>query len=112
MAVLAFLVSVIVGGITSEELMQIAILALGALGVYATPNSGPKIIPATGRSKTPSTPGSPSATRSAPTMDSGPGGGASCRCGQMKETTVSTCLAIDGLTFPDTRTNTRRSLGR
>lgn len=47
MAVLSFLVSAIVGGITTEELMQIAILALGALGVYAIPNSGPKVIDGT-----------------------------------------------------------------
>lgn len=37
-AVLAFLTSAIVGGIDSTELLQIGVIALGALGVYAVPN--------------------------------------------------------------------------
>lgn len=37
-AVLAFLVTAILGGINSAELIQIAILAAGAVGVYAFPN--------------------------------------------------------------------------
>lgn len=37
-AVLAFLVTAILGGISSAELIQVAILAAGALGVYAFPN--------------------------------------------------------------------------
>lgn len=37
-AVLAFLVTAILGGINSSELIQIAILAAGAVGVYAFPN--------------------------------------------------------------------------
>jgi len=37
-AVLAFLVTAIVGGVDANELVQIAILAAGALGVYAFPN--------------------------------------------------------------------------
>lgn len=37
-AVLAFLVTAIAGGVDSGELLQIVVLALGALGVYAVPN--------------------------------------------------------------------------
>lgn len=37
-AVLAFLVTAILGGIDSSELIQMAILAAGAVGVYAFPN--------------------------------------------------------------------------
>lgn len=37
-AVLAFLTSAIIGGISPVEWGQIGILALGALGIYATPN--------------------------------------------------------------------------
>lgn len=39
-AVLAFLVTAITGGINASELIQIAILAAGAVGVYAFPNEG------------------------------------------------------------------------
>lgn len=39
-AILAFLVTAILGGISSTELIQIAILAAGAVGVYAFPNEG------------------------------------------------------------------------
>lgn len=38
-AVLAVLVSAIVGGISTTEWIQIAMAALGALGVYAVPNT-------------------------------------------------------------------------
>ena len=37
-AILAFLVTAILGGISSAEYLQIAILAAGAVGVYAFPN--------------------------------------------------------------------------
>ena len=40
-AVLAFLVTAILGGIDTSELIQIAILAAGAVGVYAFPNEAP-----------------------------------------------------------------------
>lgn len=39
-AVLAFLTSAIIGGISPVEWGQIGILALGALGIYAVPNKG------------------------------------------------------------------------
>lgn len=39
-AVLTVLTSAIIGGIDSTEWIQIAVAALGALGVYALPNSG------------------------------------------------------------------------
>lgn len=39
-AVLAALASFISDGISQSELMQIGVIALGALGVYAIPNSG------------------------------------------------------------------------
>lgn len=38
-AVLAFLTSAIVGGVSGTEWLQIAVLALGAVGVYAVPNT-------------------------------------------------------------------------
>jgi hypothetical protein len=39
-AVLTVLASVILGGVTTTEYIQIAVAALGALGVYAVPNTG------------------------------------------------------------------------
>lgn len=39
-AVLVLLVNVIVGGVTVSEWLQLAMAALGALGVYAVPNQG------------------------------------------------------------------------
>lgn len=38
-AVLAFLTSAIVGGVSGTEWLQIAVIALGAIGVYAVPNT-------------------------------------------------------------------------
>jgi len=38
-AVLAALASFITDGISQSELMQLAVIALGALGIYAVPNS-------------------------------------------------------------------------
>ena len=37
-AVLGFLASAIVGGVSGDEWLQIIVLALGAVGVYAVPN--------------------------------------------------------------------------
>jgi 2-keto-3-deoxy-6-phosphogluconate aldolase len=37
-AVLVLLASAIVGGVTTTELLQLVVVALGALGVYALPN--------------------------------------------------------------------------
>jgi hypothetical protein len=37
-AVLGFLTSAIVGGVSHQEWLQIIVLALGAVGVYAVPN--------------------------------------------------------------------------
>lgn len=39
-AVLTFLVSAITDGLTTPEALQIGVIALGALGVYAVPNHG------------------------------------------------------------------------
>jgi hypothetical protein len=39
-AVLVLLVNLIVDGVTMSEWMQLGVAALGALGVYAVPNSG------------------------------------------------------------------------
>lgn len=38
-AVLAFLTSAIIGGVSGTEWLQIAVIALGAVGVYAVPNT-------------------------------------------------------------------------
>lgn len=38
-AVLAYLVTAILGGVDSAELLQIGVIVLGALGVYAVPNT-------------------------------------------------------------------------
>jgi len=44
-AVLVFLTSAIIGGLSTPELMQLVVVALGALGVYAVPNrSGRKVV--------------------------------------------------------------------
>ena len=45
-AVLTFLTSAITGGVTTAEWLQIFVIAAGALGVYAVPNS-PKVIDGT-----------------------------------------------------------------
>lgn len=39
-AVLTVLTSVIIGGVSSTEIIQIVLAGMGALGVYATPNAG------------------------------------------------------------------------
>jgi len=42
-AVLTVLASSIIGGISTTELLQIALAGLGALGVYAIPNADPGV---------------------------------------------------------------------
>jgi peptidoglycan/LPS O-acetylase OafA/YrhL len=44
-AVLTFLASAITDGLNSAELLQIVVIALGAVGVYAVPNSPPSRTP-------------------------------------------------------------------
>lgn len=48
-AALTFLASAISDGVTTAEWLQVALAALAALGVWATPNKDPDVPPALGR---------------------------------------------------------------